>query len=231
MTIERTPVRDAGRLHTVSVVDALEARLREDIFAGSIPPGERIKEAPLAKKLEVSRHTLRAAMSRLENVGLLRYRENRGWSVPVFDREEYTDILLLRESLEASAYRAALKAGTKPGPAVDEAIERILSMPEGEPWSVRIQADCDFHQAVVDMAGSPRLSKAFADMLDEFRLCRLQSLDWLEQLPLDTWKTKHRALIDALRQGDVEAVEQSSDHFSSDPWKTPRLRQLDAATP
>ena len=230
MTIERSPALDTGRLHTVSVVDALENRLREDIFAGSIPPGERIKEAPLAKRLEVSRHTLRAAMSRLENVGLLRYRENRGWSVPVFDREEYTDILLLRESLEASAYRVALEAGTKPGPAVDAAIDRILSMSEDEPWSVLIQADCEFHQAVVDMAGSPRLSKAFADMLDEFRLCRLQSVEWLEQLPLDTWKTKHHALVDALRRGDVKAVEQATHHFSSDPWKTPRLRQLDPAT-
>lgn len=213
----------AGRLHTVSVVDALEERLRNDIFNGDISAGERIREAPLAKHLEVSRHTLRAALTRLENVGLLRYRENHGWAVPVFAREEYADILRLRECLESSAYRIALEEGTRPDAHVDRALERIVSLTEDSSWAQRIDADCTLHQTLVDLAGSPRLSRTFADMMDEFRLCRLQSIDWLEQLSVGEWKEKHVALVEGLRAGDVEAIMRVSDHFTSDPWRSPRI--------
>lgn len=213
------------RLHTVSVVDALEERLRLEVWDGSIPAGEKIKESPLASHLGVSRHTLRAALSRLENVGLLRYRENHGWAVPVFEREEYADILLLRESLETSAYRVALAEGTKPGDKVTKALERILSMTESDPWFVRIDADCSLHQSLVDMAHSPRLSRTFADMMDEFRLCRLQSINWLNQLPIDEWKEKHISLVNGLRDGDVTAIELVEDHFTSDPWRSPRTNE------
>jgi DNA-binding GntR family transcriptional regulator len=212
----------AGRLQTVSVVDALESRLRTDIFSGGISAGEKIKESPLAAQLEVSRHTLRAALTRLENVGLLHYRENRGWSVPVFGREEYADILLLRDSLESSAYRVALAEGTKPDEQVARALARIESMTEEDSWALRIEADCSFHQTLVDLARSPRLSRAFADMLDEFRLCRMQSIDWLEQVPLQDWKAMHVALIEGISAGDAEAIALVSDHFTSDPWKSPR---------
>jgi DNA-binding GntR family transcriptional regulator len=227
----RAKTAPAGRLQTVSVVDALEERLRDDIFSGRIPAGERIKEAPLAQELEVSRHTLRAALSRLESVGLLQYRENRGWSVPVFGREEYADILLLRESLEGSAYRVILAAGTKPDEGVDKALERIVSMTDGDSWVVRIDADCALHQAVVDLAKSPHLSRAFADLLDEFRLCRLQSIDWLEQLPLSDWKDLHVDLVEGLRAGGPEAWAQVGGHFTSDPWKSPRIEMAGLLRP
>lgn len=223
MARENEATVTAGKLQTVSVVDALETRLRDDVFSGAIAAGDRIKEAPLAALLGVSRHTLRAALSRLENVGLLHYRENRGWSVPVFGREEYADILLLRDSLESSAYRVALAQGTKPDHHVDGALERITTMTEDDTWARRIEADCNFHQTLVDLARSPRLSRSFSDMMGEFRLCRIQSTDWLEQVPLDDWKAMHVALVEGLRAGDVAAIERVSGHFTSDPWKSPRV--------
>lgn len=214
-----------GRLHTVSVVDALEEQLREEIFAGEISPGERIKEAPLAKTLGVSRHTLRSALSRLENVGLLFYRENHGWSVPIFGREEYEDILLLRESLETSAYQVILRTGKKPNQAVDQALQQILSMSEEDSWADKIEADCRLHQALVDLAGSPRLSSTFADMMDEFRLCRLQSVEWLDQLPLEEWKQIHVSLVESLQLGGMDLLREVSYHFTSDPWRAPRTKR------
>lgn len=211
-----------GKLQTVSVVDALEEHLRTDIFKGKIAAGERIKESPLAKELEVSRHTLRAALSRLENVGLLVYRENRGWSVPQFDQEEYEDILMLRESLETTAYRVAVEKGNKPDARVDEVIRRMQVMTAETPWFERINADCDLHQALVDLAGSPRLSRAFADMMDEFRLCRMQSLEWLQELPVARWITFHEELVKGLKSENPDVENVAGTHFVAAPWNAPR---------
>lgn len=216
-------------LQTISVVDALEGRLRQEIFSGSIPAGDRIKEAPLAQKLGVSRHTLRAALSRLENVGLLQYRENRGWSVPVFGKEEYSDILILRESLESSAYRIILAKQTKPGAHVEATLQDLLSKTAEDSWCERLDADCNLHQSLVDLAGSSRLSKAFSDMMDEFRLCRLQSISWLEQLSLEEWKKKHTELVEGLAAADIDAIAKAtSGHFTTNPWNEPRIGTADS---
>ncbi|MCS5478135.1 GntR family transcriptional regulator [Corynebacterium sp. YIM 101645] len=211
-----------GKLQTVSVVDALQEHLRDYIFSGRIAAGERIKESPMAKQLEVSRHTLRAALSRLENVGLLEYRENHGWSVPEFDQEEYADILLLRESLEKTAYKVAVERGAKPDERVYEVLGRIKGMTQETPWAERIDADAALHQALVDLAGSPRLSRAFSDMMDEFRLCRMQSLAWLEQLPVDRWIEFHEELIEGLSSDDPDVEAIAGNHFVADPWNAPR---------
>ncbi|MEV7646856.1 GntR family transcriptional regulator [Arthrobacter sp. NPDC089319] len=207
-----------SRLETVSAVDAAGAYLRREILRGAFEPGERIRESPLAASLGISRHTLRAAFARLESVGLVTYRENRGWSVPVFDRAEYEDILLLRQSLESTAYRIILERAIVPDARVEAALRRVQGVTEEVEWSERLEVDGDLHQTLVDLAGSRRLSQSFADMLIELRLCRLQSVEWLEQRGLEHWKQLHVDLVEALRRGDRAVLQDAGSHFASHPW-------------
>jgi DNA-binding GntR family transcriptional regulator len=212
----------AAVIETVSAVDAAEAYLRREVLSGRLRAGERIRESPLAASLGISRHTLRAAFGRLEAAGLLAYRENRGWSVPVFDRSEYEDILLLRQSLESTAYRIILQRAIAPDGKVRRALQELLEITEDTGWPERLEADCALHQALVDLAGSRRLSETFAQLMLEFRLCRLQSLDWLDQLGLEKWKQRHIDLVDDMQRRDVAALEDASSHYVSSPWATPR---------
>lgn len=205
-------------LATVSAVDAAETYLRRETLSGTIAAGERIREAPLAASLGISRHTLRAAFSRLEAVGLLDYRENRGWTVPVFDRTEYEDILVLRQSLESTAYRIVIERSIVPGVGVQNALQRVLDVTDRVSWPDRLEVDGELHQELVDLAGSRRLSQAFAAMLIELRLCRLQSAEWLEQRGLDHWKKLHIDLVDAIKRGDAAILENPSSHYVSNPW-------------
>jgi DNA-binding GntR family transcriptional regulator len=215
-------VSAALSLETVSAVDAAESYLSREIFRGTFKVGERIRESPLASELGISRHTLRAAFSRLESVGLVTYRENRGWSVPVLDRTQYEDILLLRQSLESTAYGIVFERSIKPDKHVKDALQRILDVTDAVSWPERLEADCALHQALVDLAGSQRLSQAFACMMTEFRLCRLQSLDWLDQLGLDQWKQRHVDLVEDMTRGDAAALEDAMSHYVSNPWITRR---------
>lgn len=212
------PSQHLPTLETVSAVDAAEAYLSREIFSGRFKPGERIRESPLSTALGISRHTLRAAFSRIEAVGLVTYRENRGWSVPVFDRAEYEDILLLRQSLESTAYWIVLERSIKPDAKVHDALQHILDVTEDVGWPERLEVDCALHQALVDLAGSRRLSQAFADMMIEFRLCRLQSIDWLDQLGLEQWKQRHVDLVEDMGRGDAAALEDATSHYASNPW-------------
>jgi DNA-binding GntR family transcriptional regulator len=161
-------------------------------------------------------------LGRLEATGLLAYRENRGWSVPVLGRSEYEDILLLRQSLESTAYRIILERSVVPDAKVRRALQELVETTEDVGWPERLEADCALHQALVDLAGSPRLSETFAQLMLEFRLCRLQSLEWLDQLGLEMWKQRHIDLVDDMRRRDVAALEDASSHYMSSPWATPR---------
>lgn len=205
---------------TVSAVDAAEAYLRREVLSGRFETGQKIKEAPLAASLKISRHTLRAAFARLEAVGLLDYRENRGWSVPILDRAEYEDILVLRESLESTAYRLIKERAATPDARIQEALNRVLAVTDDVPWPDRLELDCALHQALVDLAGSRRLSQAFEALMIEFRLCRLQSIEWLEQVSLDDWKKLHSDLVEAVKH--PEAPVDLEAHFLANPWNNPR---------
>jgi len=62
-----------------TVVDAVADRLRGEILAGRLPPGVRIpSERELAFALGVNRLTLRAALARLEALGLITTRHGSG---------------------------------------------------------------------------------------------------------------------------------------------------------
>ncbi len=62
--------------------EACAARLREMILRGEFQPGERLPpERPLAEQFDVNRVTLRSALSRLTDSGLLEVRQGRGYVV------------------------------------------------------------------------------------------------------------------------------------------------------
>ena len=81
--------------------------LRELVLDGHFLPGERIKEIPLASKLEVSRIPLRLALERLAHEGLLDVRPTRGFVVQQFSSTDMYDSIELRGSLEGTAARLA----------------------------------------------------------------------------------------------------------------------------
>ena len=58
-------------IQRVSVVDTVTERLRHDLLAGEIKPGERIKFAELEKRFGVSHIPIREAVRSLEAEGLI----------------------------------------------------------------------------------------------------------------------------------------------------------------
>ncbi|MFJ5731490.1 FadR/GntR family transcriptional regulator [Streptomyces paradoxus] len=79
-----------------SVVDLLEERLRTDILDGTHQPGSLLPpERELAASYGVTRTTLKHALSRLEQAGLLRTRHGVGTKVLDFLRSGGVDLLPL----------------------------------------------------------------------------------------------------------------------------------------
>ena len=145
-----------------AVVDALQER----ILRGDLAPGVHLSEVDLARELGVGRHTLRAALARLNRARLVVHYPNRGAFVATPTVAAGDDLFAYRTLLEQGGLALALQrdadlAGLRGALAV------LAAMPEDEPWGNVARAHYGIHGAIVDAAGSERLSAAYAALRTE----------------------------------------------------------------
>jgi DNA-binding GntR family transcriptional regulator len=165
---------EMSALQTVSVVDALAQRLRENVLDGVIPPGATLTETDVASEFGVSRPTAKSAILTLVHRGLLRRDAHRPAYVPAITSDDAIDIYRARTSLEVEAVRALATRGTVISETQD-AFHELGSLAEDVPTSRFFAADLRAHRILVDQYGSPRLSRLYDSLLDEINLCMIQS--------------------------------------------------------
>src|SRR3954452_23504897 len=88
-------------------------RLKDAIANGIYMPNQRLIEAEVTQALGVSRTTLRAALIRLHQEGLVEIEVNRGARVRAFGLDEAVEILSVREVLEGLAAVLAIEKATE----------------------------------------------------------------------------------------------------------------------
>jgi DNA-binding GntR family transcriptional regulator len=222
------PQRRLAPVARESTVDLIAARLRQAILDGTLPPGSPLGEAELSEQLGVSRGPLREAAQRLVQERLLTTIRRRGLAVVVMDAAEVADVYLARAAVERAACRQILR--TDPARAVKalvKAHQRMVRATGKRDARTIGDADLEFHQTLVDAAGSPRLSRLAATLLIETRLCTF-SLDDTFRVRADM-PDSHGALIEAIRAGDGPALEALVERHMAD--ATERLTRPLAALP
>lgn len=91
-----------------TVLHLAAENLRQAIFTGVLQPGQRLVEADLCRRLDVSRASLREALRMLAAEKLVTLVPNRGPSVAAISWAEAEEIYDVRAMLEGeAAYRAA----------------------------------------------------------------------------------------------------------------------------
>jgi len=197
-------VSRARGVDVVSAVDAVTADLSERIFQGDVAPGTRLVGAALAEEYGVSRQTVREALENLARRGVLDRRPRRGLVVTLLEAAAIRDLFQARSALELEAVRTLARTGTV-GPDVRRAVERLARLGSADPWIEVVDADVGFHAALVASAGSPRLSRLFAALTDEARLCIAQAMR-PRYGGVGELVGEHRAVVDAIEAGDVAAA-------------------------
>ncbi len=197
---------DAIRLRTVSVVDAAADALRQMILDGSLEPGARLRETDFSRRLGIARHTFRAATQILIGEGLLRRTPNRGVQLAVLDAADIADIFRLRSALELEAVREVVTSGEPIPAAAEDAVARLNALKASASWRSVVDADMAFHRAVIDAAGSERMTRAYASVQSEILLCMAQlrpHYDHPDEVALE-----HRELLEPLVAGDLKLAEE-----------------------
>jgi DNA-binding GntR family transcriptional regulator len=184
-------------LATVSVVDALAQRLREQVLDGVIPAGAPVAETEVASAFGVSRPTAKSAILTLVHGGLLRRDAYRPAYVPLLTPEDVYDLYRARILLELEVVRALASARTVPA-AAEDAVQELQRLPEDVATSHFIATDLRFHRALVEAARSPRLSRLYEMILDEIQLTTRQSR---RALGRDRIGREHAEVLENIRAG------------------------------
>lgn len=95
----RTPTR----------ADQLRRALEEDIFAGTLKPGDRLDEQSLAHRFQVSRTPVREALRQLSASGLVEVRPRQGAVVSVITLPRLVEMFEVMAELEAMCARLAAR--------------------------------------------------------------------------------------------------------------------------
>jgi DNA-binding GntR family transcriptional regulator len=83
--------------------EQVAAALEEDIIFGRLKPGERLREEALFERFGHSRHFVRAALARLERMGIVVRTRNVGAAVRAFSIEEVEQVYDVREIIQRQA--------------------------------------------------------------------------------------------------------------------------------
>lgn len=154
---------------SLSLAERLVTKIRDQLIAGELKPGQRLSEAALSTRLDVSRNSLREAFRLLTKDGLLRHEANRGVFVATPSMASIIDIYRVRRLVECKALEQAFSGH----PAVRRmrlAVETARACRNGRDWLGVGSANMQFHAAIVDLADSSRLSDFYTRIAAELRL-------------------------------------------------------------
>jgi len=182
-------------------------KLRKAIGHGELKAGQQLGEAELARELGVSRGPLREGMQRLTQEGLLFSVRNRGLFVIEMTPENVRDMYLARSAIErAAAEQIFLLDPVSAGDELLDVTQQMARAAARQDIATVSDADIEFHQRLVSLARSPRLTRIHNTLLTETRMC-IHALE-------DTYRSsddrvaEHRGIAEALTSSDHALTDQ-----------------------
>lgn len=185
--------------------ESVYQRLLEEIFSGTLAPGDTVSELELARKLRVSRTPVHDAVVQLVKDGLVAQEPNRRPVIADFSGDEIRDIFEMRMLLEGESARRAADRIDRPTldrlRGLADALDRVRQRARWvEQWA---EFDDAFHTAIADACGSPRLAHDIARYRQLHRAINRVHTDFDS---LQRAMAEHRDILEALERRDAEAA-------------------------
>ena len=175
--------------------------LRDAIRRGVLEPGERLMEVQLAEELGISRTPVREAIRKLEQEGYVIMLPRRGTYVSSLSVHDVKEIFEIRSALESLAISLATM---RIEPEELEKLRALLVEIEGhikrEDIDKIVATDIEFHGLLYQVSN-----------LKE-QLARFRTLSMSYPGRLQKTLEEHRAMVEAIAAGDLDAARDAAEH-------------------
>ncbi len=190
-------------LQSSSLPMLVQEEIERLIMTGELAAGSRVNESELAQRFSTSRGPVREALRALAEAGLVRNEKNRGVYVREISFEEADEIYELREALEEIIGRRVTQAISPDG------LERLKAMldpmkkaAQAKDLEQYAQLNLQFHDMLLDTAGSQKLTETYKRLIKELALFRMRALDGGGGLGVSV--DEHREIVKAIASGDAD---------------------------
>ncbi len=191
------------RVEQEELSERVYRRIKEMILKNQLVSGQKLSQEQLARGLGVSRTPLLSAFSKLEKEYLVELVPRRGAFVKKLSRKEFEDLYDLRLRLEPLGAFDAARNGSPD--AVAELERRFAEFEEavGGRYPFLLEADYDFHMAVMRMSGNEMLHR----IISSFNIIIVSNLKGLLK-PAEQSLEEHRGILEAIRRRDPQLADQ-----------------------
>jgi DNA-binding GntR family transcriptional regulator len=145
--------------------------IRENVFEGRFAPGTPLPEAALSAALQISRNTVREAFRTLTAEHLLTHEPHKGVMVRELTPEDVRDIYKLRRMFELSAFDLAIE--TQQQLDVNQIAKTVAEaevLASDGLWLDVGTRNLRFHEVIVGIHRSARITEVFRRLMTELRL-------------------------------------------------------------
>ena len=186
-------------------------RLRDEIFAFRLFPGDRFTESDVAATYGMSRTPVREALTRLQSEGLVRVHYRSGWEVTPMDFARFDELYEMRQMIESRTIKALCSADTR---RIDHdaviALRRVWCGPypllgdahDSQASQAVATLDEAFHNTLVLAAGNREILNAFEQLTDKIRIIRRLDFEYFDRVR--AIQAEHAAILDAIATRDAE---------------------------
>lgn len=196
------PMRDRTKLEFVY------RTLRDAIMRCELVPHQRLVIGDLARRLDVSASPVREALQLLQSEGLVTSVPHSGATVSPILRESITEVFALMEGFEIVATRTAAERMTSQDAAAIDgivaAMDEALAAGRHEEWA---DLNSRFHLAISRLTAMPMLHEMMERVLSHWDRLRRYYFDGVLLRRVEQAQEEHRALLLAMRQKDLVALE------------------------
>lgn len=196
-----------------TLVDQIAAAIFRMAVEGRFAPGERMREAEIARQLNVSRIPLREALRLLEADGLVRSEPYKGMRFMSLGEKQIRDIRQVRLQLEIMAARLCLEDGTQLDRLEAELGFHLQEMLDGQQRHAIgriVQHDIAFHRAICRLSSNETLLRFYDSASSQLHVIFTKIL---RETPYSSLRDDHQSIVDAFATRRLGLVEQAlSEH-------------------
>lgn len=213
-SLQTSPAKEMprGAMQPMSV-EAIHDALRTDIIVLRLKPGTRVSENELARRFGTSRTPVREALLRLVEEGLVEVWPQRGTFITRISLSAVRRARFVREAMEVAILRQAAESGLSPATLarLDEALaDQEAARDDAARFTL---ADDAFHRAFADGIDVGNVWSVLER--EKVQFDRLRFLSLPNVTPVDTLIAQHKAMLAAVKVGDVAQAERATrEHLS-----------------
>jgi DNA-binding GntR family transcriptional regulator len=164
-------------LSRVNLPTQIYSLLKQRIVGNKVSFGYKLTEFQLAEELGVSRTPIREALNRLVQDGFVKVIPGRGAFVASFFTDDMVELFEVREALEGMAARlAALRMPKESLVRLRTGLETALKSTKRDGYGSYLNADREFHQALVSASENGHLIRLMEALTDRIQMLRARSV-------------------------------------------------------